>query len=181
VISYPPVIINEYIASKISQKLSDRYRGSLKFFPTRPTSLDTLIKSNPGQTNDVYVVYDRMFRVRRSAFPHIKQEQLIYYLYKMNGDPESLIETVQVIYDLLDREDESAQEINAWISSKVNSSGMLVFGSGRGQKIFKPVFFHKFKVLQLEEARDIENFDSMKTFSASKMLINYDYHTINYS
>ena len=180
-ISYPPVIINEYIASKVSQRLNDTYRGSLKFFPTRPTTIDTLVKSNPAQANDVYVVYDRMFRLRRNTFPHVKQEQLIYYLYKMNSDPESLIETVQVLYDLLDREDESAQEINAWIASKVNSSGMLVFGAGRGQKVFKPIFFHRLKVLQLEEARDIENFDTTKTFSASKILINYDYHTINYS
>jgi hypothetical protein len=180
-ISYPPVVINEYLAEKISQRLGPSYRGTLKFFPTRPTSIDTLVKTNPAQSNDVHVVYDRMFRLRKDPFPHVKQEQLVYYLYKMNSDPETLIETVQVMYDLLDREDESAQEINAWISSKVNNSGILVFGSGRGQKTFKPIFFHRLKAFQLEEARYIADFDSTKTFSASKILINYDYHTVNYS
>jgi hypothetical protein len=180
-ISYPPVIVNEYLSEKIAQSLGPKYKGALKFFPTRPTSIDSIVKTNPAQANDVYVVYDRIFRLRKAPFPHVKQEQLIYYLYKMNGDPEPLIETVQVIYDLLDREDESAQDINAWIASKTNSSKMLVFGSGRGQKIFKPVFFHRMKTFQLEEARYVVDYDSTKTFSASKILINYDYHTVDYS
>jgi hypothetical protein len=179
-ITYPPVIINEYLADKVPKRLPGQFRGSMKFFPTRPTSLNTLIKGNPGQGNDVYIVYDRMFRLRRRSFPHVKSEQLIYYLYKVNGDPESLIETVQVIYDLLDREDESGQEVNSWISSKVNSQGLLSFGSGRGAKIFKPVFFHEIRVFQLEEARYIVDHDSTQSFSAMKLMINYDYHVRDY-
>jgi hypothetical protein len=179
-ITYPPVIINEYLAEKIPQILDGRYKGNLKFFPTRPTSIDTIVKTNPAQANDVYVVYDRMFRLRKTAFPHVKKEQLVYYLYKMNGDPESLIETTQVIYDLLDNEDESGQDLNAWIASKVNSNKLLTFGAGRGAKTFRPVFFHEMRVFQLEEARYIVDYDSTKTYSAAKVLINYDYHTQNY-
>jgi hypothetical protein len=179
-ITYPPVILNQYLSEKIPLRLPGRYSAPMKFFPTRPTSIDTLVKSNPSNANDVYVVYDRMFRLRRRSFPHIKGEQLIYYLYKMNSDPESLIETVQVIHDLLDREDESGQEVNAWTSSKVNSQGLLTFGSGRGAKTFKPVFFHEMRVFQLEEARYIVDHDSTKSFSAAKIMINYDYHVKDY-
>jgi hypothetical protein len=180
-ISYPPVIINQYISEKIAERLSGQFKGTMKFFPTRPTSIDTIVKTNPAQANDVYVVYDRMFRLRREAFPHIKNEQLVYYLYKMNSDPEALIESVQVIYDLLDRGDESGQEVNAWISSKVNSQGLLTFGSGRGAKTFKPVFFHEFKMFQLEEARYIVDHNATQSYSATKILINYDYHVRDYS
>lgn len=180
-ITYPPIIINEYLSEKISERLPYQPRGTMKFFPTRPTSIDTIVKTNPARANDVYVVYDRMFRLRKRAFPHVKNEQLVYYLYKMNGDPEPLIETVQVIHDLLDREDESGQEINSWISSKVNSQGLLTFGQGRGAKTFKPVFFHEMRVFQLEEARYIVDHDSTKSFSASKLMINYDYHVKDYS
>lgn len=178
-ISYPPVIINEYLAEKVTERV--QFNGEFRFFPTRPTDINSVTEQFPAQSNDVFAVYDRMFRLRRDPFPHIKKEQILYYLYKKNSDPESLIETIQVIYDLMDRGDESAQDINAWINDKTNSQGILQFGSGRGIRQFKPVFFHEMKVFQLEEARDIEAFDSNRTFSASKMIINYDYHVQNYS
>lgn len=178
-ISYPPVIINEYLAEKIPARLPGKFKSGLRFFPTQPTNINSVI-SGPG-ANDVFAVYDRMFRLRRDPFPHIKKEQLLYYFYKMNEDPELLFETVQVAYDLLDRGDESAQEINSWISSKVNSQGILEFGSGRGKRQFKPIFFHEMKVFQLEESRDIEAFGSVKTFVATKLIVNFDYHVQNYS
>lgn len=178
-ISYPPVIINEYLAEKVAQRVD--FNGEFRFFPTRPTDINSVTEQFPAQANDVFAVYDRMFRLRRDPFPHVKKEQVLYYLYKKNGDPESLIETIQAIYDLMDRGDESAQEINSWSSSKTNSQGILEFGSGRGKRQFKPIFFHEMKVFQLEEARDIEAFDSNRTFSASKIIINYDYHVQNYS
>lgn len=179
-ITYPPVILNEYLAEKVPERLPGRYAGPMRFFPTRPTTIDTLAENNLAEADDVYVVYDRLFRLRRRAFPHVKNEQLVYYLYKKNSDPESLIETVQVIYDLLDREDESGQEVNSWTASKVDSNGILTFGSGLGQKSFKPVFFHEMKVFHLEEARYIVDHDSTQSFSASKIMINYDYHVQNY-
>jgi len=180
-ITYPPVIINQYFAEKVAERLPGQQKQTMKFFPTRPTSINTLVKSNPAQANDVYAVYDRMFTLRKRPFPHIKQEQLIYYLYKMNGDPEPLIEITQVVHDVFDRADESAQELNAWIESKVNQNKLLVFGSGRGQKTFKPVFFHEIKVFQLEEARYVVDHDSTQSFSASKVILDYKYHTTNYS
>lgn len=179
-ISYPPVILNEYLAEKVPSRVSS-FSGSFRFFPTMPTDINSVTEQFPEQSNDVFAVYDRMFRLRRDPFPHIKKEQILYYLYKKNSDPEALIETVQALQDLLDRGDESAQEINAWVSAKTNSRGILEFGTGRNIRQFKPVFFHETKVFQLEEARDIEAFDSNRTFSASKVIINYDYHVQNYS
>lgn len=178
-ISYPPVIINEYLAEKVMERMGEQFVGSIKFFPTRPTTIDTIVQNNP-ESEDVYVVYDRLFRLRKRAFPHVKNEQLVYYLYKMNGDPETLIETVQVMYDLLDREDESGQEINSWVASKVDNDGLLTFGSGSRAKTFKPIFFHEMRVFHLEEARYIVDHDSTKSFSATKIMINYDYHVKDY-
>lgn len=179
-ITYPPVIINEYLAEKISERLPEGFVDRIRFFPTRPTTIDTIVRENDAQSGDVFVVYDRVFRLRRRAFPHVKNEQLIYYMYKISSDPESLIESIQVIHDLLDREDESGQEINSWISKKVNDEGNLVFGTGAGQKQFKPVFFHEMRVFQLEEARYVADHDSTQSFSAGKLIINYDYHTRDY-
>lgn len=180
-ISYPPILINEYLAEKVPQRLAGVFKGPFRFFPTLPTDINALVKNNPSTANDVFAVYDRMFKTRRGPFPHIKCEDLMYYLYKMNGDPEALIETVQVIYDLLDRGDESAQEINAWIASKVNSQGLISIGSGRLQRTFKPVFFHNLKMFSLEESRDIVSQETSRTYVATKIILNYDYHTKDYS
>jgi hypothetical protein len=179
-ITYPPVIINEYLSEKIDERLSDRFAGPLRFFPTLPTDINAITEGSPEESADVFAVYDRMFKMRRSPFPHIKSEQLLYYFYKSSGDPEALIETSQVVSDLLDREDESAEEINQWIASKA-IGGVLTFGSGSLARDFKPVRFHSFKVYQLEETRDTVSFDTVHTYSTNKIIIEYKYHTQNYS
>lgn len=180
-ISYPPVLLNEYLAEKVPERLPGRFKGEFRFFPTLPTDINALVKQYPAQANDVFGVYDRMFRLNRQAFPHVKKEQMMYYFYKMNSDPEALIETIQVIYDLLDRKDESAQEINEWISEKVNTAGLVVLGAGRQQRTFKPVFFHELNIYSLEEARDIVAQGTARTYAASKIVVNYDYHVQDYS
>jgi hypothetical protein len=144
-----------------------------------PTDIDALTEGFPEASQDVFAVYDRMFKMRRKPFPHIKSEQLLYYFYKMAGDPEALIETTQVVHDLLDRGDESAEEVNDWIASKV-VNGVLEFGTGSLARTFKPVRFHSFKIFQLEETRDIIDFGTARTYAGNKVIIDYEYHTKDY-
>lgn len=172
-LNYAPIFINQYLAEKIPAEIPNRFSGSLLFFPVSPTDINALTETFPEAANNVFAVYDRMFRMRHKAFPHIKSEQLLYYFYKMAGDPEALIETTQVIYDLLDREDESAEEINEWIRSKTVNGVFTV-----GGKDFKPIYFHKFKVYQLQETRDIVNFATARTYAGNKVIIDYDYHQL---
>lgn len=172
-LSYAPIFINQYLAEKIPSSIPDRFSGDLMFFPTSPLDINSLTETFPEASNNVFAVFDRMFRMRHKTFPHIKSEQLLYYFYKMAGDPEALIETTQVIYDLLDREDESAEEINDWIASKTVDGLFTLNG-----KSFKPVRFHKFKVYQLQETRDIVNFGTARTYAGNKIIIDYEYHQI---
>lgn len=180
-ITYPPVFVNEYLSEKVVEALPGRFSGNFKFFPTLPTDINALTESFPEAANDVFAVYDRMMKFRRSPFPHIKAEQLLYYFYKMSGDPEALIEATQKVQDLLDREDESAQELNAWVQSKINSDGVVAFGNGNLRREFKPVFFHNMKVYQLEETADIIDFGTARTYAGNKIIIDYQYHTQNYN
>ena len=173
-IYYPPAFINAYLAEKIPATLPNRFNGSLRFFPTTPTDIETLTQNFPEASNDVFAVYDRMFKMRRKPFPHIKSEQLLYYFYKTSGDPEGLIETSQLVQDLLDRGDESAQEINAWIDALPN-------GTTQNTKVlngtdFNMPFFHEIKIYQLEETRDIIDFGTARTFAGNKIIIDYDWH-----
>jgi hypothetical protein len=176
-IAYPPVLINEYLAAKVPESIPNRFTGAFRFFPTLPTDINALTEGFPESSTDVFGVYDRMFKLRRRPFPHIKSEQLLYYFYKINSDPEGLIETSQVIQDLLDRGDESAQEINEWVSNHPNFDGQYItFGTGSLARSFKPVFFHELKIYQLEETRDIIDFGTARTYAGNKIIIDYTYH-----
>jgi len=170
-ISYPPIFVNDYLAEKVDS----RFGFNVPFFPTGPSTLDQLTKEFP---EGLFCVYDRMFRMRRKSFPHIKDEQLLYYFYKTSSDVVALIETTQLVQDLLDRGDESGQEVNAWIQSKITTKddGSKVYI--KGGKEFLPVFFHEFTIYQLEEARDIVDFGTARTYAGNKIIISYCYHTV---
>jgi hypothetical protein len=179
-ISYPPVFINEYLSEKVVERIPERFVGPLRFFPTFPLDIDSVVNERPEQSYDAFGIYGRMVKGRAGTFPHIKNEQTIYHLYKMSSDPEGLLETVQVIQDLLDRGDESAQELNAWTKTKI-ANGVVTFGSGRLSRVFKPVFFHELKTIQLEEEKNIAVKSSNRSFSAEKLIVEYKYHTKDYS
>jgi hypothetical protein len=177
-ISYPPIFINSYLAEKVPAALgAGRFsKDTLRFFPTLPTDINALTETFPDVANDVFAVYDRMFKMRRKAFPHIKDEQLLYYFYKMHGDPVALIETSQIVQDLLDRGDESAEDLNRWLQSKLVNGRFVINGDE-----YLPVFFHDVKIYQLEETRDIIDFGTARTFAGNKIIIDYCYHSIGYS
>lgn len=163
---YPPIFINEYI----KEKVLNEYSVTMPFFPTSPTTINELT-TTIQDGGELFGVYDRMFRMRRGPFPHIKSEQLLYYLYKPSGGIARLQEVTQLLQDLLDNEDESAEDLNKWIASKLIDNKFTVSGTD-----FEPVFFHKIKIYQLEEVRDIIDFGTARTFAGNKIIIDYDWH-----
>ncbi len=174
-IHYPPAFINAYLAEKIPGNLGpERFgNGLMKFFPASPTDIEALTETFPDASANVFAVYDRMLKMRRSPFPHTKSEQLLYYFYKMAGDPVDLIEATQVVQDLLDREDESAQELNAWVKAKQASNSPVT--DDAGSPLPMP-FFHKIRIYQLEETRDLIDFGTARTYAGNKIIIDYDWH-----
>ncbi len=187
-IYYPPIFINKYL----QEKLANNGFGAVPMFPTYPSDFSiandfTLEVLNSGGTTSKYsfsgqaAVYDRMFKMRRKAFPHIKCEQLLYYFYALTEDAvENLIEMTQKIQDLLDNGDESAQDLNAWIESKSNGT-VIVDGVTHNKvtfdgKDFLMPYFHEFKIYQLEETRDIIDFGTARTYAGNKIIIDYEWH-----
>jgi hypothetical protein len=178
-IYYPPVFLNAYMQEKVSEYFSDNplngFDGdtTLPFFPTSPTDIDTLTETFPNG-NGQFAVYDRMFKMRRSPFPHIKSEQLLYYFYATGENPiPFIIEVAQQVQDLLDNGDESAQDLNDWIRARQSSDNPLVDEAGTP---FEFVYFHDIKVYQLEETRDIVDFGTARTFAGNKIIIDYNWH-----
>jgi hypothetical protein len=79
--------------------------------------------------------------------------------------PVRMISIQEAVLRLMDRGDESAQELNAWAKAKGNIGGMEC-----------KFYFHDFKIYQLEEARDIVDFGTARTYAGNKVIIDYDYH-----
>jgi hypothetical protein len=173
----PTLWINEYLKEKIGL---DTGIG-VPFFPSRPASIDELTESwitiTPESANEpqrlayagVMATWDRLIRMRRSPFPHIKQEQLLYYFYATEDNViENMVQVQEKVLRLMDREDETAEEINNW------SRGKTI--PGKTEPLECKFYFHKFKVYQLEEVRDIIDFGTARTYGGNKIIIDFEYH-----
>jgi len=160
VLNTPVLWINKYLQEKLQDVLEGDF---VPFFPTGPSTLETLQTQFPE--GGAMAVYDRMFRMRRGPFPHIKCEQVLYYFYASASEPTlKMIKIQEAVLRLLDRGDESAEELNKWVQGK-NFDGMSC-----------EFYFHNFKIYLLEEARDIVDFGTARTYAGNKIIIDYDYH-----
>jgi hypothetical protein len=189
----PVLWINTYLQEKLATLVKKQTRGDIvtdltaslgigvPFFPSRPTSLDEVTEQWVVLSTDEGVVptrypyagvmatWDRLVRMRRSPFPHIKQEQLLYYFYATEqGVTETMVQIQESVLRLMDREDETAEEINKWAKAKGPIDGMEC-----------KFFFHKFRVYQLEEVRDIIDFGTARTYGGNKIIIDFEYHQEN--
>jgi hypothetical protein len=166
----PILWINTYLKEKLEAELGfNAPQNVIPFFPTSPSTLEVLTQTFPDG-NGIMAVWDRMFRLRRGPFPHIKSEQVLYYFYAMGEQPQlNMVRIQEAVLRLMDREDETAEEINAWAKTK----GAIEV---EGEAISPNFYFHKFKIYHLEEARDIIDFGTARTYAGNKIIIDYSYH-----
>jgi hypothetical protein len=159
----PVLWINKYLQEKLSENIQIANNGLIPFFPTGPNTIEALTTTFPE--GGVMAVWDRMFRMRRGPFPHIKSEQVLYYFYAQASNPiPTMVQIQELTMRLFDRGDESAEELNAWTRGKTFDEMSCKF------------YFHNFKIYQLEEARDIVDFGTARTYAGNKIIIDYDYH-----
>ena len=185
----PGLWVNKYLQEKIGLDLGI----GVPFFPTRPASIDELteswititpeyvsglnefgnviqVLSNESQRlayAGVMATWDRLIRMRRSPFPHIKCEQLLYYFYATESEvTDKMVQIQEAVLRLMDREDETAEELNNWAKGKTIGDMTCKF------------YFHNFKIYQLEEVRDIIDFGTARTYGGNKIIIDFDYHQV---
>lgn len=175
---HPPSIINKYLGSKVDERFDS---GTTYFFPTLPTDIENLTTTFP-QSNGLFGVYDRMFKMRRTPFPYIKCEQVLYYFYA-TGDSvkgwaptEQMVNIQQMVSDELDNGDDSAKDINEWAANNKRPEGSTAPLGTYWDDDSLPCFFHNFKIYQLEETRDIVDFGTARTYAGNKIIIDYDWH-----
>jgi hypothetical protein len=163
----PVLWINAYL----QEKLIGDADVAMPFFPSMPASIDDLteqwvvINGERFGYQGVMATWDRLIRMRRSPFPHIKQEQLLYYFYATQDTVlNNMVKVQESVLRLMDREDETAEEINRWAVGKT-IDGMT-----------NKFYFHRFKIYQLEEVRDIIDFGTARTYGGNKIIIDFEYH-----
>jgi hypothetical protein len=168
ILNTPLLWVNKYLEKKITE-LGDFER--VPFFPSTPTTLDDLTEMFVQSSDGIMCVYDRLSRMNKNKFPHIKTEQILYYFYATAENTSvNMIKIQERVLRLLDRGDESAEEVNNWCSNrKVRLDD--------GSTINNVFYFHTFKVYQLEEARDIIDFGTARTYGGNKFIIEFEYHS----
>ena len=163
ILNTPVLWVNAYL----QEKLEGLGFEAMPFFPSVPSTLNDLTEFFP--TSGVMATYDRMIRMRRSPFPHIKCEQLLYYFYATaQNSVINMVKITEQTLRVMDREDETAEEINEWCRLK----GSIIV---EGETIEPNFKFINFKVFQLQETRDIVNFGTARTYAGNKIIIYYDY------
>jgi hypothetical protein len=163
----PVLWINKYLQSKI-ELLTDI---ETPFFPSTPSTINDLTQYFPD--GGVMATWDRLIKMNKKGFPHIKCEQLLYYFYATaENSVENMIQIQESVLRLMDRFDETAEEINAWCANR-----SINIGTTQSPEIIDNQFyFHNFKVYQLEETRDIIDFGTARTYGGNKIIIDFDYH-----
>jgi len=163
----PVLWINKYLEAKIPL-LSNI---NVPLFPSTPTALSDLQQQFPE--GGVMGTWDRLIKMNRRGFPHIKCEQLLYYFYATaENSIENMVQVQEAILRLMDRYDETAEEINNWCSNRQVNIGTV----NAPDLIDSMFYFHNFKVYQLEETRDIIDFGTARTYGGNKIIIDFDYH-----
>jgi len=166
ILNTPVLWVNSYL----QEKLQDLGFDSIPFFPTTPSTVNDLTEYFPA--GGVMCTYDRMLRMRKNPFPHIKCEELLYYFYATaENSIINMIKITEQINRLMDGEDETAEDLNDWCRAK----GSITV---EGETIEPNFRFHNFKVFQLQETRDIINFGTARTYAGNKIILYYDYTMI---
>jgi len=183
----PVLWINKYLQAKLPEfvKQADGVNTTLQpgigvpIFPSMPSSIDNLteqwvtVDDVRYPYSGVMATWDRLIKMNRKGFPHIKSEQILYYFYATESNvTEIMVQVQEAVLRLLDRFDESAEEINAWAANRQ-------IRLDQNTVIDNMFYFHNFKVYQLEETRDIIDFGTARTYGGNKIIVDFDYHHMN--
>ena len=172
---FPPLFINAYLQQQfkdfgiVGQGINDSV-----FMAVTPSNIDELynnILEGNSYPDPLMVVYDRMLRVNPSPFYARKREQVIYTAHSTSLD--KVLGAHRVISEALDRMDASAEDVNTWLAKNP------ILYPGTTTQIPHNIYFHNFRVYQINETRDLLDLASARTIFRNKIIIDYDYHVVN--
>ena len=162
--AFPPNLINKYVLAQLKRfDLLTGLEDIDPIFPVQSSNIDDLYDSITVDGDPFMIVWDRLIRYGSGTDYWNKREQLVYTVHSASDIRG--IQVSRVITEALDREDAAAQDVNIWLSE--NNVDLPPIN----------VFFHNFRVFQIDETRDILELASVKFNWKNKIIIEYDYHT----
>lgn len=172
---YPPYFVNGYLNAQLQKfGILSGFEQMVPIFPTTPTNIEEVFKNYigaPGVADPLLIQYERLIRFRPTPFYRNKREQMALYLYSTNLS--KVLDAHRIIVAALDREDAAGQDVNTWAAENVltdpNTDAIIPYN----------VYFHNFKVYQVDETRDVLELASARTVFANKIIIEYDYHSVD--
>lgn len=160
---FPPVLINKYIIDQLKRfDIVTGIEGIEPIIPVQSTNIDDLYDEITITGDPFLIAYDRLIRYGSDTTYWNKREQLVYTIH--SSDSAKGLDISRVIVEALDREDAAAQDVNLWLSQNREKFPAL------------NVFFHNFRVFQIDQTADILNLGSVKFNWRGKIIIEYDYH-----
>lgn len=169
--SYPEIAINKFVweqfrldslksasASYLGGFDYNQYKGIIPFFP-----LDDTLAGTAKWGTKPYVRFDSFLRPRSGArgfFP-VKSAQLIY---SIKGTGADVWKWRDFISNVLDREDEVAQEINEYAGQNLDNYY---------------TWFHRLNTMQMTSVNETSTAAGQQKLYSTDLLIRYDYHITN--
>lgn len=159
-----PLAVNNYLwetMKTIQPSLSQtkNYGQKTPFFPLGDSS-----SGNKSWENKTYVVYDRMFKAMKDPFYPIKCEEIRYHL---KAKEEDSFVWGSVLQTILDRQDDSGKDINAWIREN------------GGTDIY-PIYFHSTRIYQVSSSLSTEKENlreiGVRPYYITEFIVDMKYH-----
>lgn len=148
--------INEYLwdsMKTIDDSLAKDYGNIIPFFPISDTRSDEWPwKDKP------YVIYDQMFRLRSRPGYFVHKTHALYFI---KGGPSEVLAWTNAMALILDRQDSSAQDLNAWLAQNNPDAG---------------IYFHWFKVMQVDQTNENRMDMAVSQKYLSTMVVEFEYH-----
>ena len=152
----PSIQLNKYLwnaMTTVDPTLLTTYGNVVPFFPLADSRA-----GDAGWENKPYVVYDNLFKLRGTTFPQIKHLQIMYFV---RGSAEDVITWSNVIAHILDREDDSAKDVNAYLAT-LNP--------------VPEIFFHRMRIHQIDMVNDQRQDLAVRQQYTASMIVDTKYH-----
>lgn len=172
-LGYPPFFINGYIKSQLVNFGIIDQSETTPILPVTPEDSSMIYQQllqTSNTPNPLLIQYDRLLRFRPSPFYRRKREQLVYTFICSSFEKQQ--SAIAMCIEALDRQDSTAQDINAWAGANT------LYDDDGVTPIPKNVYFHNFRVYQVDESRDLIELASVNmSLTRGKIIIEFDYHT----
>lgn len=151
----PAIYVNKYLWNELKSIDStlDAQYDYQPFFPLADSKA-----GDQGWGNKTYVVYDQMFKFRAKPFYGIHKLQIMYWI---RGDADEVLGWTNAIAHILDRQDQSARDINVYLRDNDPDAG---------------IYFHDIKTFQVDSANEERMDLAVRQYYTESLIIEMNYH-----